>query len=93
VRILATVGYVCEVPQVRLTGTTQESGNLFAEKRISGRSPAIRRTLVPELAAARVLCHQLRHKRARPEKERIVHLICLNLLSILKHRSQQVSRF
>ncbi len=71
------------------TGTTEESGSLFAEKPISRRSPVTRRKLAPELAAARVLCHQLRHKRARPEKERIAHLICLNLVAILKHRSQQ----
>jgi hypothetical protein len=48
-----------------------------------------RRPAPVELSAARVLCHQLRNKRARTDKKRIVHLICLNLLTILKHRSQQ----
>ena len=42
----------------------------------------------PELAAARVLCRQLARKRVSAEKKRIVHLICLNLLTILKRRSQ-----
>jgi hypothetical protein len=72
---------------VNVAGT--RSGNLFAEKRIPRRSPVFRRRAAPELEAARVLCHQLRNKRARPEKERLVHLICLNLVAILKHRSQQ----
>jgi len=34
-----------------------------------------------------VLCNQLRRKRASAEKKRIVHLICLNLLAVLKRRS------
>jgi hypothetical protein len=67
---------------------TEKSGNLFAEKPVLQRSPAIRRRLAPELQAAHALCHQLRSKRARPDKARLVHLICLNLQAILKHRSQ-----
>ena len=43
----------------------------------------------PELAAARVLCNQLKRKRVSAEKKRIIHLICLNLVAILKRRSQQ----
>jgi hypothetical protein len=66
-----------------------ESGDLFAAKPILRRSPAIRRSRAPELTAARVLCNQLRRKRALPEKKRIVHLICLNLLAILNRPSQQ----
>ena len=66
-----------------------ESGDLFAAKPIAKRSPAARRRLAPELTAARVLCNQLRRKRALPEKKRIVHLICLNLLAILNRPSQQ----
>ena len=77
---------------MNVTGTTENparSGNLFAEKPVSRGHPATRRRLSPELAAARVLCHRLRHEPARTDKERIVHLICLNLQAILKHRSQQ----
>jgi hypothetical protein len=43
----------------------------------------------PELVAARVLCRQLPRKRESAEKKRIAHLICLNLLTILKRRSQE----
>ncbi|HVQ61655.1 MAG TPA: hypothetical protein VMS53_06195 [Burkholderiales bacterium] len=65
------------------------SGNLFAEKSVFRSSPAIRRRPAPELKAARALCNQLRDKQARPDKARLVHLICLNLQAILKHRSPQ----
>lgn len=75
---------------MNLAGRTEKSGNLFVEKPVRRRPLPVRRThTAPELTAARVLCHQLRNKRARPDKKRIVHLICLNLLAILKHRSQQ----
>ena len=66
-----------------------ESGDLFAGKPVLRRSPSIKRRLAPELTAARVLCNQLRRKRALPEKKRIVHLICLNLLAVLNRPSQQ----
>jgi hypothetical protein len=44
---------------------------------------------VPELAAARVLSRQLSRKRVSAEKKRIIHLICLNLVALLKRNSQQ----
>ncbi len=66
---------------------TGGSGDLFGETPIPGRDPVIKHRLAPELTTARVLCRQLRHKQARPDKKRIAHLICLNLLSILKHDS------
>ena len=63
-----------------------ESGSLFTGKPVfRGRAAKSRRA--PELTAARVLCNQLRRKRASAEKKRIVHLICLNLLAVLKRRS------
>lgn len=65
-----------------------ESGSLFGVAPLPG-SPK-RRAPAPELVAARVLCHQLKRKRVSAEKKRLVHLICLNLLSILRRRSQQV---
>ena len=46
-------------------------------------------SLINWLTAARVLCNQLRRKRALPEKKRIVHLICLNLLAVLNRPPQQ----
>jgi hypothetical protein len=45
----------------------------------------------PELAAARVLSRQLPRKRVSAEKKRIIHLICLNLVALLKRRSQHAS--
>lgn len=62
----------------------EESGDLF------GGNPVLRPNLVvkhkpaPELTAARVLCRQLRREQSRPDKQRIAHLICLNLLSMLR---------
>lgn len=70
-------------------GMAGESGELFPGKPVPRRSPATRRSLAPELTAARVLCHQLKRKRAHPEKKRIAHLICLNLLAVLNRPSQQ----
>ena len=64
-----------------------KSGNLFAEKPVFQRNPAISRSQAPELKAARALCNQLRDKQTRPDKARLVHLICLNLQAVLKHRS------
>jgi len=78
-----------EVPLVPSAATSEKSGNLFPEKPVLRRIPAIKRRSAPELTAARVLCNQLRNKRTRPDKQRIVHLICLNLQTILRHRSQQ----
>jgi hypothetical protein len=74
-------------PQASSIGV--ESGDLFAGSPIPRRSPAAKRSLAPELTAARVLCHQLRRKRALAEKKRIAHLICLNLLAVLSRPSQQ----
>jgi hypothetical protein len=70
-----------------LATTIGESGDLF------GKMPMVRRDAVvagrppPGLTAARALCRQLRHKRTPRDKQRIAHLICLNLLSILRHGS------
>jgi len=69
-----------------------ESGNLFAETPVLLRKPMTRQPPAPELSAARVLCHQLRRKQPRPDKQRLVHLICLNLVAILKQRAQQTSK-
>ena len=76
-------------PEVSSVDIPLESDDLFAGKPALRPSPAARRRLAPELTAARVLCNQLRRKRALPEKKRIAHLICLNLLAILNRPSQQ----
>jgi len=64
-----------------------ESGDLFGEKPAPRREPANRRRLAPEMKVARALCRQILRKQASPEKKRIAHLICLNLLSMLKNGS------
>lgn len=68
---------------------TSKSGDLFGDAPIPRRDAAINRNSAPEIKAARVLCRQLRHKQPRPEKQRIAHLICLSLLSMLRHGSQR----
>lgn len=70
-------------------GASGESGDLFGESPIPRREAVTKRSLAPALTTARVLCRELRHKRARPDKQRIAHLICLNLLSMLRHNSQR----
>jgi len=66
-------------------GAGGESGDLFGETPIPRRDAVTERSFAPALTTARLLCRQLRHKRARPDKQRIAHLICLNLLSMLRH--------
>ena len=66
-------------------GAAGESGDLFGEMPTPRRDAVTKRSFAPALTTARLLCRQLRHKRARPDKQRIAHLICLNLLSMLKH--------
>lgn len=68
-------------------GVTGESGDLFGEKPIPRREAATGRSFAPDLKAARVLCRQLRRRQPRPEKQRIAHLICLSLQSMLKQRA------
>jgi hypothetical protein len=75
-------------------GANEQSGDLFGELPVLRRDAVTKRSFAPALTTARVLCRQLRHKRARPDKQRIAHLICLNLLSMLRRSPQraQVSR-
>ncbi len=70
-------------------GVAEESGDLFGEKPIPRRGTAVKRRTAPELQVARALCRQIVRKQAKPDKKRIAHLICLNLVSMLKNSSQQ----
>ena len=70
-----------------LASTTKESGDLFGKVAITRGGPVVKVRLPPELTAARALCRQLRRTRAPRDKRRIAHLICLNLVSMLKHGS------
>ena len=69
------------------SNTSGTSGDLFGKTAFSRRDPAIKAKLPPQLATARVLCRQLRRQQAPRDKQRIAHLICLNLLSMLRHGS------
>lgn len=70
-----------------LTGTGKISGDLFGNMPVRRRAPAIQRRLPLELKVASALCRQLRRKQAPRDKRRIAHLICLNLLSMLRNGS------
>lgn len=67
--------------------TADKSGDLFGKLPFRRHIPAAKAKLPPELITARVLCRQLVRKQATREKQRIAHLICLNLLSMLRHGS------
>jgi hypothetical protein len=65
------------------------SGDLFGAAPVRARERSIKSGSAPELKVARVLCRQLRLKPAQPDKKRIAHLICLNLLTMLRRDSQR----
>jgi hypothetical protein len=52
-------------------------------------APSINGGPQPELTAARALCRRLRSAPARREKQQIAHLICLNLVSMLRRGAKQ----
>jgi hypothetical protein len=64
------------------------TGSLFSGRPVRG-APGRKLRGAPELTAARVLCRQLARKRVSTEKKRIVHLICLNRLTVLKRGTQE----
>ena len=70
------------------SGASGGSRDLFSSRAAPGARARKMRT-APEITAARVLCNQLKRKRVSAEKKRIIHLICLNLVAILKRKSQQ----
>lgn len=69
--------------------TADTSRDLFGDALSTRlRQPVVPRHVPPELASARALCAELRRRKALPEKQRIVHLICLNLISMLARRTK-----
>lgn len=70
-------------------GVSGESGDLFGEVPIPRRHAVKKPRFEPAIKSARALCRELRRKQPRPDKQRIAHLICLNLLSMLKRNSQR----
>ncbi len=70
-------------------GANEVCGDLFGEMPIPRPDAVTKPKSAPALKTARVLCRELRRKRARPDKQRIAHLICLNLLTMLRHSPQR----
>jgi len=66
-----------------------EHRDLFSARPAAAARPRRSSKPAPELTAARVLSRQLPRKRVSAEKKRIIHLICLNLVALLKRRSQE----
>jgi hypothetical protein len=62
--------------------------DLFGLPAVNRTARATRRRSPVELQVAGALCRQLQRKSGRREKQRIAHLICLNLVSLLKSRRQ-----
>jgi hypothetical protein len=84
-RIVKTARYVrarCNVEN--FISTTGKSGDLFGRIPIPRGDPVVKGRLPPELTTARALCRQLRRTRTPRDKQRIAHLICLNLVSMLR---------
>lgn len=70
--------------------TTVTSPDLFGESPIRlPRNPIVLHREPPELKAAKALSAQLRHKRNRREKQQVAHLICLNLISMLRQGARR----
>ena len=73
----------------KFTGPEAQSGDLFGDVRPRRRKRPLQSPAASELTAARVLCRQLRRRQTRSDKMRITHLICLNLLSVLRNAEQR----
>ena len=67
------------------SSTTTQSADLFETAPPARCEPAVKRSLPLELRVAGALCRQIRRRQAPRDKQRIAHLICLNLLSMLRH--------
>ena len=65
--------------------TNPSSLDLFGSAPCRLGKPLVPRRQPLELKVAGALCRQIHRKPARHDKQRIVHLICLNLVSMLQH--------
>lgn len=79
----STVGTTAET-------TAELSRDLFGDspRRLPRTPPAVRQEPA-ELRAARALAAQIRHKRTRRDKQQVAHLICLNLISMLRQGARR----
>ena len=68
----------------KFTGSGAQSGDLFGDAFLRRRNRPPQAPVASELTTARVLCRALRRTQTHPAKMRIAHLICLNLLSMLR---------
>jgi hypothetical protein len=70
--------------------TTDQSRDLFGESPVRlPRNPIALPTEPPELKAAKALSAQLRQKRSRRDKQQVAHMICMNLISMLKQGARR----
>ncbi len=74
--------------------TDHQAGDLFGDRpiRLRGDTPPNPIALPAEpaeLKAARALSAQMRQKRSRRDKKQVAHLICLNLITMLKHGARR----
>jgi hypothetical protein len=70
--------------------TAELSRDLFGDSpRRLPRTAAAPRKEPAELKAARALAAQIRHKRTRRDKQQVAHLICLNLISMLRQGARR----
>lgn len=76
------------MPEIPLCATATSS-DLFGSPLCTRGKPLIPRRQPLELKVAGALCRQMRRKPARREKQRIAHLICLNLVAMLKHQTKR----
>ena len=75
------------------SSTTEIAPDLFGANPVRlPRGKVLRREEPPELKAARALSAQMPHKRNRREKQQVAHLICLNLISLLRHGARHEAR-
>jgi hypothetical protein len=67
-----------------------EEGDLFAGVPPLKRSTRSRREQPIEIRAARALCQRIKATPARPDKQRIGHLICESLIALCKKNTRGV---
>ena len=74
--------------------TDNRIGDLFGDRpiKLAGHSagdPIALPAEPAELKAARALSAQMRLKRSRRDKKQVAHLICLSLITMLKHGARR----
>ena len=74
----------------RRGGTTEKSRDLFGDAPVRlARNPIVLAQDPPELKAAKALSAQMRRQSTRREKKEVAHMICLNLISMLRQGARR----